>query len=65
MIDSFAKEVFYSCTNDLNDIPDTFFSSYEDALESAVKNHKKYILRATQFYELMVELENLNDDQTS
>lgn len=56
------SEVFYSSTNDLNNIPDTFYDNYNDALEYAVRSHHKYIIRTTQTYEVMLELEHLENE---
>ena len=58
--DILKNEVFFSATANLSDIPDTFFASLNDAMEDAVKHHKKYIIRCTQSYELMIELEDLS-----
>lgn len=62
MSDISKSEIFYASTNDASDIPDTFFSNLNDALADATKNHKRYIIRCTQFYEIMIELEDISHE---
>lgn len=61
MVSRMKDEVFYSATDNLEDIPDTFYDSYEDVLEVAVRNHLRFILKTIQHYEVVTELEHLSN----